>query len=63
MNPEKVLFGKERIEDALRQALKDGTTNATGYVGRMTDEVAAFVKEAPQADDLTMLALGRLNKD
>ena len=63
MNPEKVLFGKERVEDALRQALKDGTTNATGYVGRMTDEVAAFVKEAPQADDLTMLALGRLNKD
>ena len=63
MNLEKVLFGKERVEDALRQALKDGTTNATGYVGRMTDEVAAFVKEAPQADDLTMLALGRLNKD
>ena len=63
MNPEKVLFGKERIEEALRQALKDGTTNAAGYVGRMTDEVAAFVKEAPQADDLTMLALGRLNKD
>ena len=63
MNLEKVLFGKERVEDALRQALKDGTTNAAGYVGRMTDEVAAFVKEAPQADDLTMLALGRLNKD
>ena len=61
MNLEKVLFGKERVEDALRQALKDGTTNAAGYVGRMIDEVAAFVKEAPQADDLTMLALGRLN--
>ena len=25
---------------------------------RMADEVAAFVKDAPQADDLTLLAVG-----
>ena len=56
-NQDAVLFGKERVEDALRRALEEGITDATGYISRMTDEVAAFVKEAPQADDLTMLAI------
>ena len=54
---EKTLFGKERIEESLRRALADGLTDVAAYVSRMTDDVAAFVKDASQADDLTMLAI------
>ena len=54
---DKNLFGKKRVEDALRRAMDEGLTEAAGYVDRMIGEVAAFVKEAPQADDLTMLAI------
>jgi predicted nucleic acid-binding Zn-ribbon protein len=48
---------KKRVEDALRRAMDEGVADAAGCVNRMTGEVAAFVKEAPQADDLTMLAI------
>ncbi|MBQ3828272.1 MAG: hypothetical protein II812_09005 [Prevotella sp.] len=45
------------MEDVLRRSKDKGLTEAAGYVDRMIGEVAAFVKEAPQADDLTMLAI------
>ena len=48
---------EERVEDVLRRSKDKGLTEAAGYVDRMIGEVAAFVKEAPQADDLTMLAI------
>ena len=57
MDQEKELFDKERVEDVLRRSKDEGLTEAAGYVDRMIGEVAAFVKEAPQADDLTMLAI------
>ena len=57
MDQEKELFDKERVEDVLRRSKDEGLTEAVGYVDRMIGEVAAFVKEAPQADDLTMLAI------
>ena len=59
-NQDGKLFGKQRVEEALKRALDDGMTSGADYVARMTDEVAAFVKEAPQADDLTLLAIRRL---
>ena len=56
-NKQETLFGKERVEESLRHALDDGLTDVAAFVHRMTDDVAAFVKDANQADDLTMLAL------
>ena len=56
-NQDGELFGKKRVEEVLKRALDDNMTSAADYIGRMTDEVAAFVKEAPQADDLTLLAI------
>jgi sigma-B regulation protein RsbU (phosphoserine phosphatase) len=56
-NQDGVLFGKVRVEDALKRILDEDMKDAAGYVGKMAEEVAAFVKEAPQADDLTMLAI------
>lgn len=51
-------FGLERVTAVLQQTAErqqDGESAA--YVGRMTDEVAAYVGDAPQADDLTMLVI------
>ena len=56
-NPDGKLFGKERVDEVLRRALDDDIGNASEYIGRLTEEVAAYVKDAPQADDLTMLAI------
>jgi sigma-B regulation protein RsbU (phosphoserine phosphatase) len=51
------LFGRERVEQSLQNALDEGLTDGAAYIHRMTDDVAAFVKNASQSDDLTMLAL------
>ena len=59
-NPDGKLFGKERVDEVLRRALDEGIGNASEYIGRLTEEVAAYVKDAPQTDDLTMLAIRRL---
>ena len=51
-------FGLERVTTVLQQTAErqqDGESAA--YVRRMTDEVAAYVGDAPQADDLTMLVI------
>ena len=59
-NPDGKLFGKERVDEVLRRALDEGIGNASEYIGRLTEVVAAYVKDAPQTDDLTMLAIRRL---
>ena len=51
-------FELERVTAVLQQTAErqqDGESAA--YVRRMTDEVAAYVGDAPQADDLTMLVI------
>ena len=50
-------FDITRVESALQSIGKDKPANASDYVNRLLDEVAAYVKDAPQADDLTLLAI------
>ena len=57
-NAEKEMFDIERVKETLRQSVDNDLADAAAYVRRMTDEVEAFVKDAPQADDLTLLAVG-----
>jgi sigma-B regulation protein RsbU (phosphoserine phosphatase) len=47
------LFGDERLE----QALANAPAGPQGFMQRVLDRVAEFVGEAPQADDITCLAL------
>ncbi|MBO4475903.1 MAG: SpoIIE family protein phosphatase [Bacteroidales bacterium] len=49
-NPAHDQFGEERMEDSLR-----GRMSATGRLESIKKDVAAFVGEAPQSDDLTLL--------
>ena len=58
-NAEGQMFDIERVKETLRQSVDNDLADAAAYVRRMTDEVAAFVKDAPQADDLTLLAVGQ----
>jgi sigma-B regulation protein RsbU (phosphoserine phosphatase) len=50
-------FDFTRVESTLQSIGKDNPANAADYVNRLLDEVAAYVKGAPQADDLTLLAI------
>ena len=59
-------FGMERIIAVLRAAATVSpaatvsslcSSNAAALIGKMTDAVHAFVGEAEQSDDLTMLAI------
>ena len=50
-------FGIERVTDLLRKAHTDQLPDATSYIQRVTSDLGAFVKEAAQADDLTLLAI------
>ena len=59
-NAEGQMFDIERVKETLRQSVDNDLADAAAYVRRMTDEVAAFVKDAPQADDLTLLAVGKI---
>ena len=56
-NPDVLRFEIDRVQDVLQACHDEHLTDAKAYVTRMTDEVAAFVKDADQADDLTMLAI------
>ena len=47
-------FGLDRIMQVLSQSV---TLTPTQLLGKMTEEVHAFVKDAEQSDDLTMLAI------
>ena len=51
-------FELERVTAVLQQtAERQQDEDSASYVRRMTDEVAAYVGDAPQADDLTMLVI------
>lgn len=51
------LFGESRLEEALH-----GKRSATDHLRNMQQQVAKFVGDAPQSDDLTMLFLHYLGK-
>ena len=56
-NPEEQRLGRDRIVGILQQAVDEGLTDATSCVRYVTDRVNAYVKDAPQADDLTLFAI------
>ena len=56
-------FGKERIEESLRTVTNKRTAKAQDYIQRLVDDVAKFAKDAPQADDLTLLAIKVIGSD
>lgn len=54
MNPQEALFENERAIDVLNKA---GSKDMTTLVKRLQDAVIEFCGDAPQSDDITMLAL------
>jgi sigma-B regulation protein RsbU (phosphoserine phosphatase) len=56
------LFGNDRIIDELNRAIQDGQLSPKAVIDRMTQAVHAFVGDAEQSDDLTMLCLRFLMK-
>jgi sigma-B regulation protein RsbU (phosphoserine phosphatase) len=50
-------FEKERMKDSLREVAAMEQADAVDYVHHLIDDVAAFVGNAPQADDFTVLAI------
>lgn len=56
-NEELKPFEKQRIKDSLQQLVDNGQANASEYVHHLVDDVANFVKGAPQSDDLTLMAI------
>jgi len=55
MNPEEALFGKERLAGLVRA----GGASAESLIGRIRTQVEQFAGEAPQFDDITLLAIKR----
>ena len=55
-------FDNERIIRLAESALAEGEIQPTALVDRMTEAVHAFVGEAEQSDDLTMLAIKYLKE-
>jgi sigma-B regulation protein RsbU (phosphoserine phosphatase) len=53
-NPEKVLYGEERLLEALQKVRRSNATNMIQYI---SSEVAHHADTAPQSDDITMLAI------
>ena len=51
------LFGLKRVEDTLRAWHSMGEYPSESIINNVSEQVAAFVKEAEQSDDLTMLAI------
>ena len=56
-NKEKSLFGKERLKMAVCELMAEGDVSAQQLVEKVEEAVKAFVGDAEQSDDLTMLAL------
>jgi sigma-B regulation protein RsbU (phosphoserine phosphatase) len=54
-NPELELWGQERLETLLR-ACRDCTP--AQIIGRILDEVVAFVESGSQSDDMTLVVIG-----
>ena len=58
MNAEKILFGDDALEAALKECLGGNSKNA---LKETLGKVERFVNEAPQNDDITVLTLTALN--
>ena len=56
-NEHQECFEKLRIKASLQQLVDNGPATAADYVHQLVDDVAAFVNEAPQSDDLTLMAI------
>ena len=56
-NEEMKTFEKQRIKDSLQQLVDNGHAKASDYVHHLVGDVAAFVKDAPQSDDLTLMTI------
>jgi sigma-B regulation protein RsbU (phosphoserine phosphatase) len=54
MNPREAFYTEERLLAKLRERVWD---NPRTLVDTLRADIAEFVREAPQADDITMLAL------
>ena len=52
MNAQREQFGRKRLTDSLKSSL-----NCKDQINEMTQAVHEFVNNAPQSDDLTMLAI------
>ena len=61
MDADEQLFEKSGIRAVLRQAIADGQLSPQPLIQRMREAVEAFVGEAEQSDDLTILAIQRLD--
>ena len=57
INQEEECFEKARMIASLQQVANEGSANVADYVQHLVDSVADFVKDAPQADDITLLAI------
>ena len=57
INEEKEIFGKERIIASLQKVVAQGPADVKACIHQLVDDAGDFVKDAPQADDLTLLAI------
>jgi len=57
-NPQNEGFGDERLEQILKESAGDSCQN---IIDKVIDSVKAFVGEAPQSDDITLLAIKRIS--
>ena len=51
------LFTERRISDVARQALAENATDPSSLISRLTEAMQAFVGNAEQSDDVTLLAI------
>jgi serine phosphatase RsbU (regulator of sigma subunit) len=57
MNPEEAFYGEERLLQAARRFSAAWGKGASGLVNAVRDDVAAFTRGAPPADDITLLGV------
>lgn len=50
-------FQTERMKASLQKIVDQGPAEASAYIKQLVDDVTDFVGDAPQADDLTLLAI------
>ena len=54
MNKDRVLFGTDRMIDALNEAKDD---ESSAVLAKVSEKIKEFVADADQFDDITMLCL------
>ena len=57
LNQEEEIFGKERIIASLQKVVAQGPADIKACIHQLVEDAGDFVKDAPQADDLTLLAI------